>query len=397
MGNAQSDEEAKGTVVGGFLGLIGGLVVSVVCPPAAAIAIPAGFAAHSYGMATQIKYDNKPPEERTNKGTTGDFVGGIIQGTTFGGLFQVGVNYKDNDTRPHLHYCPTNSNPVALREQKESKELYEKQMKEEQSKQDKENLNKYMEDTFKVYKGHMSHTYIKNSYSELSKKFKRESNFQDYKLTDFTNLYSKYLRSTDNLKKFESHLDIKLLNVCLTLNKIKPILEKLSKEQDAKLKQSYCNLFSANVYGLNAFENAKAFENEMSSIAYAPYAYQMDESLHNYCSQMKSAFIHFLDAYKDAYKSGRTMAKIENTVDKMYDKVAEAKAMAKPMCRKYGIYIDSEKYKLNLEGKIKKIDEFVKNNKEFNTYNYHQEIYKITEDLNKRYHLYIYQFENICE
>jgi uncharacterized protein YktA (UPF0223 family) len=69
---------------------------------------------------------------------------------------------------------------------------------------------------------------------------------------------------------------------------------------------------------------------------------------------MKSAFIHFLDACKDAYKSGRTIAKIENKVDKMYDKVAEAKAMAKPMCRKYGIYIDIEKYKLNLEGKIKK-------------------------------------------
>lgn len=387
MGNAQSEEEAKGTGVGGFLGLLGGLVVSIVWPPAAAIAaaiaIPVGFAAHGYGMATQIKYDNKPPEERTNKGTTGDFVGGIIQGTTFGGLFQPGVNYKDNDTRPHLHYCPTNSNPVSLREQKESKELYEKQMKEERIKQYKENLNEYMEDTFKVYKGHMSHTYIKNSYGELSKKFKKESNFQDYKLIDFTNLYHKYLRSTDNLKKFESHLDIKLLIVCLTLNKIKPILEKLSKEQDAKLKLSYSNLLSATIYGLNALENVKVFESEMSSIQYAPYANQMNESLHNYCAQMKSAFINFLGACKDACKSGRTMAKIENTIDKMYDKVAEAKAMSKPICKKYGIYIDSEKYKLNLEGKIKKIDEFVKNNKEFNTYNYHHEIYKIAEVLNE--------------
>lgn len=339
MGNAQSEEEAKGTGLGGFLGLLGGIVVSIVCPPAAAIAIPAGFGAHAYGMATQVKYDNKPPEERTNKGTTGDFVGGIIQGTTFGGLFQVGVNYKDNDTRPNLHYCPTDSNPVALREQKESKELYEKQMKEEQSKQDKENLNKYMEDTFKVNKGHMSHTYIKNTYGELSKKFKGESNFQDYKLIDFTNLYHKYLRSTDNLKKFESHLDIKLLNVCLTLNKIKPILEKLSKEQDEKLKLSYSNLLSATVYGLNALENVKAFESEMLSIAYAPYAYQMDESLHNYCAQMGSAFINFLDACKDAYTSARKMAKIENTVDKMYDKVASATAMSKPICKKYGICI----------------------------------------------------------
>lgn len=342
MGNAQSDDEAKGTALDGFLGLLGGLVVSVVCPPATAIAIPVSFAAHGYGMATQVKYDNKPPEERTNKGTTSDFVDGIIQGTTFGGLFQAGVNYKDNDTRPHLHYCPTGSNPVALPEQKESKELYEKQMKEEQAKQDKKILNKYMEDTFKVYKGHMSHSYIKNSFGELSKKFKKESNFQNYKLIDFSNLYHKYLRSTDNLKKFKSHLDIKLLNVCLTLNKIKPILEKLSKKQDEKLKLGYCNLLSATVYSLNALENVKAFESEMSSIAYAPYAYQMDESLHNYCTLHLSAFVQFLDACKDAYTSSRTMAKIENTFDKMYDKVAEANAMSKPICKKYGIYIDSK-------------------------------------------------------
>jgi len=382
MGNAQSDEEAKGTALGGFLGLLGGVIVSIVCPPVAAIAIPAGFGAHAYGLSTQVKYDNKPSEEK-KEGTTGDFVGGIIMGTTFGGVIQAGVNYKDNDTRPHLHYCPTDSNPVAMREQTESKELYEKQMKEERIKQDKEKLNIYMRDAFTFYKGKMSHTYIKNTYNELYTKFNAKSNFQNYKLIDFTKLYGTYSKMKDNLKKFDIHLDIKILNVCLTLNKISPILTKLSKEKNNKFNLAYNNLLSATVYGLNALETAKAFENEMTSIAYAPYAYQMDESFHNYCSQMKSALINFIGACRDSYTSGRTIAKIKNTVDKMYDKVVEAKATSKPMCKKYSIYIDSEKYKLNLEEKIKKIDEFVRNNKDFNTYNYHDEIYKIVEDLNK--------------
>jgi len=103
----------------------------------------------------------------------------------------------------------------------------------------------------------------------------------------------------------------------------------------------------------------------------------------DYCAQMKSEFVHFLGTCRDSYTSGITIIKIENTVDKLYDKVAEAKAMNKPMYMKYEMYIDSEKYKLNLEKKIKKIDEFIRNNKNFNTYNYHSEIHKIVEDLNK--------------
>jgi len=34
MGNASSQEEANGTALGGFFGLLGSLVVSVICPPA---------------------------------------------------------------------------------------------------------------------------------------------------------------------------------------------------------------------------------------------------------------------------------------------------------------------------------------------------------------------------
>lgn len=57
MGNASSQEEANGTALGGFLGLLGSVVVSVICPPVAVIVIPAGFATHTYGMATIVKYD----------------------------------------------------------------------------------------------------------------------------------------------------------------------------------------------------------------------------------------------------------------------------------------------------------------------------------------------------
>jgi len=133
MGNATSQEEANGTGLGGFFGLIGGLVVSVVCPPLAPVAIPAGFAAHTYGMATVVKYDNKPAELK-KQGSTGDFIGGIIQGATIGGTMQAGVNYKDNDSNPHLHYCPVNTNPVELREKQEIKEKYEKDIQQDMQK-----------------------------------------------------------------------------------------------------------------------------------------------------------------------------------------------------------------------------------------------------------------------
>ena len=125
MGNAQSEEEATGSVLGGFLGLLGGLVVSVICPPLAPVAIPAGFGAHGYGIATNVRFDNKPYEEK-KQGTTSDFVGGMVGGATCGGLFQVGANYKDGDSRPHLHYCPRDANPIAVREEREIKEKTEK-------------------------------------------------------------------------------------------------------------------------------------------------------------------------------------------------------------------------------------------------------------------------------
>ena len=379
MGNAQSNKEANGTAVGGFLGLLGSVFVSIMCAPVAAIAIPVGVGAYAYGMTTLVKYDNKPHEEK-KKGTTSDFVGGLIMGTTFGGVVQVGANYKDNDNRPHIHYCPTNTNPVAMREQKESKDLYEKQMKIEQSKQDKENLNIYMRDTFMIEKSHMSHTYINYTFNELCTRVKK--NFDQHGFIHITNI-SSFLKMRINLVRFDYYLDHKIMSTINTLKLIMPIILKEKKEKKDGLYPIYNNLFSATVYAFNALECAKMFQNEMTSIAYAPYACQIDENLQNYCSQMKSALINFINACHDSYKRNRTIAKIENTVDKIYDQVAEAKAMEKPMCKKYGIYIDNEKYKLNLEGKIKKIVEFVRNNKKINTYDYHEQIYNIVKDLNE--------------
>jgi hypothetical protein len=143
MSNSQSNEEAKGKAIGGFIGLVGGMVVSIICPPLAPVAIPVGFGAHTYGIATMVKYDNKPPELK-KEGTTGDFIGGIADTIFLGGNLKAGVDYKDNDSKPNFHICGTNINPIQIREQKETKENMNKNILLENKKQMENYMNEYM-------------------------------------------------------------------------------------------------------------------------------------------------------------------------------------------------------------------------------------------------------------
>lgn len=164
MGNSNSNEEAKGKAAGGFLGLIAGMVVSVVCPPLAPVAIPAGFAAHTYGIATMVKYDNKPPEQKRD-GTTGDFIGGIADTIFLGGNLKVGSDYKDNDSTPNYHVCGTNINPIEVREQKETKENMNKIIRLENKKQEAKQLNNFIEQNKKYHNEYLKiiNTYPKDS------------------------------------------------------------------------------------------------------------------------------------------------------------------------------------------------------------------------------------------
>ena len=116
---------------------------------------------------------------------------------------------------------------------------------------------------------------------------------------------------------------------------------------------------SAIVYGINALELIKTFDSEISSINNGMYSFQIDESLHNYCYSIKEALMQFINTSKIAFSCGRKSAIIENSINAMYDEVSKYNASNKEICAKYGIYIDSQKYKLNLDQKIDIIEKFL--------------------------------------
>lgn len=371
MGNASSHEEANGTVLGGFLGLLGSVVVSVICPPVAVIVIPAGFATHTYGMATIVKYDNKPPELK-KQGSTGDFVGGIIGGATLGGTFQVGVNYKDNDSNPQLHYCPSNVNPIEMRKRQEEKIKLEQFKMKDKIKQDKINLNTYIADNF--HKATNTSEYIK-SYWYYYYYYQADANFNSYKLTDLSKLITTHTKYSSKLSKYNSSLHCKSIYTYLSISKLPKLIEKWKTHQNIHIKNTAKHLVKAVVYGLNAIETGTVFASESSSMQYAMYCNQMDESMKNYCCHMKDAILEMVKSVKDSYTTGRKLAIMENTINSMYDEVSKYNASKKQICAKYGTYIDSNKYKLDIKQKAEKIEEFL--NKDFNTTEYHKNIHDI--------------------
>lgn len=379
MGNAQSEEESKGTFLGGFLGLIGSLVVTVICPPAAAIAIPAGFAAGTYGMATMVKYDHKP-HELQKKGDTGDFIGGMILGATLGGIMQTGFNYKDNDTRPHMHYCPSNSNPVTMREESEIREKYHNLPQKIHQQKEQEKLNFYMENNF--HKTNITFDFIKNSYWYFHYKFEADTNFNSFKNLEFNKLNSEFNKSKHFLGKYNTNLYCKATYVYLSISELPKIMDKWQKHQNTSIKKAGAHLVKAVVYGLNALENAKPMMDEKDSYAYAMYANQMDESFQNYCCEMKNALMEIVKESRKAYTTGRQLAIMENTINNMYDEVAKYNAETRnPLTKKYGIYIDSDKYKLTIKQKADKVEEFLNSN--FNTTTYHSNIHKMVQKVKK--------------
>ncbi len=379
MGNAQSEEESKGSGLGGFLGLVGSIVVSVVCPPVAIVAIPAGITAHTYGMTTMVKYEKKPAEEK-KKGTTGDFIGGIIQGATLGGTMQAGINYKDNDSRPHIHYCSSGSNPATMREEKEIREKYQNQNLSQKIQQEKEQdkLNHYMETNF--YKADITFDFIKNNYRYFHYKYSADTNFNEFTDLNFSKLNQEFQIFKTFLGEYNDSLYCKSTYVHLSISELPIIIKKWQTHQNSNIKKAGKHLIKAVVYGLNALENAKPFMDEKDSYACAMYANQMDESFKNYCCEMKNALIELIQETKQAYNTGRQLAIMENTINDMYDEVAKFNAENRnSLTRKTGIYIDSEKYKLNIQQRADKVEEFL--NSDFNTTAYHHNIYKMVEKI----------------
>ena len=154
-------------------------------------------------------------------------------------------------------------------------------------------------------------------------------------------------------------------------------MEKWRKTQNSGMQNASKSLLKATVYALNALENAEPFIKEETSYAFAMYANEMDESFKNYCCEMKNAILQVVKEVKMVYNTGRKLAIMENTINTMYDEVAKYNASQKSICAKYGTYIDTEKYKLTIQQRADKVEEFLK--KDFNTTEYHRNIYLLID------------------
>jgi hypothetical protein len=225
----------------------------------------------------------------------------------------------------------------------------------------------------------ITHQYI-GDYPTLYAKISKIPNKGSYEYLRGNNGYKK------NLKRFGYDMIAKTTFVSCALVNFDKVILKIYQLQDlqrTEFNTSFHHFTKAFVYAVNAIDTAKNFESETSSHMYGMYAQQMDESFKNYCILMKSAMGSFVDGIKKVYTSGRHQALIERKVDCLYDEVAKSKAKDKPMCKKYGIYMDSEKYKLNLEQKIQKIEEHLNKDSRINTFEGHFEIYKMIDELKK--------------
>ncbi len=228
-----------------------------------------------------------------------------------------------------------------------------------------------------------------------------ESQISHQLIDNYLQLYTKYstipdkytadylLKNRDykeNLFRFNGNIGNKTLLASCTLINFDRVILKIYQLQDlqrAELNQAFHHFTQASVYGINAISIAKDFSSEESSQMYGMYAQQMDESFKNYCILMKSAMRSLVDGVKKIYSSGRAQALIEHSVNRLYDEVAKSKAKTKPMCKKHGIYIDSEKYKLNLEQKIQKIEEYLNQEHRINTFEDHFAIDQMVQQLNE--------------
>ena len=228
-------------------------------------------------------------------------------------------------------------------------------------------------------KSQISHQFIDN-YFQLYTKY---STIPDKYTSDYLLKNDKY---KENLYRFNGSIGNKtILASCALINFDRVILKiyQLQDLQRSELNQAFHHFTQASVYGINAISIAKDFSSEESSQMYGMYAQQMDESFKNYCILMKSAMRSLVDGIKKIYISGRAQALIERNVNRLYDEVAKSKAKMKPMCKKYGIYMDSEKYKLNLEQKIQKIEEYLNKENRINTFEDHFAIDQMVKQLNE--------------
>jgi hypothetical protein len=240
--------------------------------------------------------------------------------------------------------------------------------------QKEEKLKYYMETNF--HKPDITFDFIKNNYWYFHYKYYADTNFNQFKNLEFIILNKKFEKPINALLKYNTKLYTKSTYVYLSISDLPQIMKKWQNHQNNNIKKAGAHLVKAVVYGLNALENAQPFIDEKDSYAYAMYANQMDESFKNYCCHMKDALIELIQETKKAYNTGRQLAIMENTINDMYDEVAKFNAENKnSLTRKTGIYIDSEKYKLNIQQRANKVEEFL--NSDFNTTTYHQNIYKM--------------------
>lgn len=416
MGLSESKAETGGKFVGGWLGAVGGLVVGTICPPLAPAAYSYAAVSYCYGTVSYVRglLTNGLPE-----GEIKDFVSGSADAVFIGGKLKAGVDFKDDDNKPHLHLCDVNANPIEIREKQEYKEKTEKILIIESKKQDAIKLNSYMykwemelqninQETYNDNQWRIMNTYISSNFE------RKPSGFEDHQCIpsitylstlyfqtkhyeypefmfaptnkSFMSLYTKTNIPTELALKYTS-LFSKNYKCRDTLEIISNNLEfieksyrELRKINSEKWEKMFSSLFVASIYAMNAMSSLKDMTMDLHGTSYLS---RNDESLRHYAYRSMIAIKMCVKNFKDILKYNNKVVKLEKLQDDMYDRVSYIKARERSsMVRKYGIYFDSEKHKLNKLEKIKVVEEYLKESKtyKFNSNLHHELILKMLKE-----------------
>lgn len=409
MGLSESKAETGGKYIGGWLGAIGGLVVGSVCPPLAPVAFSYAAVSYCYGSVSYVRgfLTNGLPE-----GETKDFISGSADAVFIGGKLKAGVDFKDDDNRPHLHLCDKNVNPVEIRQKQEEKVKMEKHLIIESKKQDAIKLNRYISKNtetkptiFSDLPYRKMETYIRENFKRkptrfdiqcipsidyLTKYYFNEPNYKFctaifYNKTKMTRYANQIIPSkllTMDVYLFSKNYSCKttLETITNNLEFIKNSYNIFKRSYQDKWIDMFASLFATTIYAINAM---KVIDDMTKDIHGTSFMSHNDESLRHYANRSMITIKMCVNNFKEIWKINKKMVKIEKYQDEIYDRVAYARACERnSMTRKYGIYIDSEKHKLSKLERIKIVEKYLIQceSHTFNDLNHHILIKKMMKE-----------------
>jgi hypothetical protein len=409
MGLSESKAETGGKYVGGFLGMVGGLVVGTICPPLAPAAYSYAAVSYCYGTVSYVRgflTDGLP------EGETKDFISGSADAVFIGGKLKAGVDFKDDDNRPHLHLCDKNVNPVEIRQKQEEKVKMEKHLIIETKKQDAIKLNSYISKNtetkpimFIEQPYRKMETYIRENFqkkptildiqcipsiSELAKYYFNQPNyrfcseifFHKHTMSEYANQIIPSKLLTMDVYLFSKNYNCKntLETITNNLEFIKNSYNKFKRPYQDKWINMFASLFATTIYAINAM---KVIDDMTKDIHGTSFMSHNDESLRHYAHRSMITFKMCVNNFKEILKTNKKIVKIEKLQDDMYDRVAYARACERnSMTRKYGIYFDSEKHKLSKLERIKIVEKYLIEceSHTFNDLNHHILIRKMMKE-----------------